>query len=288
MNSSVPVSAVLNMTAVFGDGDETKRFVTRYLKANHCDLFFADAVILLEGPAERMLVPHFIRNNFEYLNQCYISLLEIGGSHAHRLRPLLEHLGLLTLIITDLDAGAAGKAVPTSRGTNQESNNPTIKSWVPGLSSVDELLAATEDEKIREQDSLAAVRVAYQAPIEVEVSDQGGKSQEEALPSTFEDSLAFTNTNFFKTLTGSGLVAKFRDALSTQDPIAVKSAALFNALRDGKKAEFALDVIDAKDFDTLKVPGYIAEGLSWLQTRLKKKQVEILGTDEITQEGEPS
>jgi hypothetical protein len=284
------------MTAVFGDGDETKRFVTRYLKANHCDLFFADAVILLEGPAERMLIPHFIRKHFEYLNQCYISLLEIGGSHAHRLRPLLEHLGLLTLIITDIDAGVDGKAISTSRGANQESNNPTIKNWVPELSSVDELLAATEDKKIREQDSLAAVRVAYQTPIEVEVTEQGKKqkpsataiSKEEALSSTFEDSLAFTNIDFFRSLTGIGLVVKFRDALNSQDSISTKAKALFDALRDGKKAEFALDVIDAKDFDDLEVPGYIAEGLSWLEKRLKKKQVEILGADDITQEGTPS
>lgn len=296
MKSSVPVSAVLNMTAVFGDGDDTKRFVTRYLKANHCDLFFADAVILLEGPAERMLVPHFIRKHFAYLNQCYVSLLEIGGSHAHRLRPLLEHLGLLTLIITDIDAGVGGKAVPTNRGANQVSNNPTIKAWIPALSSVDELLTATMDKKLREQDALAAVLVAYQTAIEVEVSDKAtkGKSsvlavaKEEALPSTFEDSLAFTNIDFFKTLAGTGLVAKFRDALTAQGSISTKSGSLFDALRDGKKAEFALDVIDAKDFDDLKVPGYIAEGLSWLEGRLKKKQVEILGTDDSVQDGKPS
>jgi hypothetical protein len=288
MKSSVPVSAVLNMTTVFGEGDDTKRFVTRYLKANHCDLFFADAVILLEGPAERMLVPHFIRRHFSYLNQCYISLLEIGGSHAHRLRPLLEHLGLLTLIITDIDAGVSGKAVPTARGAKQTSNNPTIKGWVPELSSVDDLLTATIDKKLREQDSLAAVLVAYQTAIEVEVSAKAAKgkspiaakSTEEALPSTFEDSLAFTNIEFFKTLVGSGLVAKFRDAMAAQNSVAEKSASLFEALRDGKKAEFALDVIDAKDFDNLKVPKYIADGLSWLEGRLKKKQVEILGTDD--------
>ena len=293
MKSSVPVSAVLNMTTVFGDGDETKRFVTRYLKANHCDLFFADAVMLLEGPAERMLVPHFIRLHFPYLNQCYISLLEIGGSHAHRLRPLLEHLGLLTLIITDIDAGMDGKALPTKRSANQTSNNPTLKGWVPGLTSVDELLAAPVDKRLREQDSLAAVLVAYQTAIDVLSSGDAAeatlsaKSKQEALPSTFEDSLAFTNVEFFKTLVGTGLVAKFRAALMSQDSIAAKVASLFTALRDGKKAEFALDVLDAKDFDNLKVPAYIADGLSWLEGRLRKKQVEILGTDDHGTDGAP-
>ncbi|MDR4471398.1 MAG: ATP-dependent endonuclease [Nitrospira sp.] len=55
-----------------------------------------------------MLVPNFIRAHYDELNQCYITLLEIGGSHAHRLKPLIDHLGLLTLIITDLDTLGAG------------------------------------------------------------------------------------------------------------------------------------------------------------------------------------
>ena len=55
-----------------------------------------------------MLIPNFIRDHFKELSKGYITLLEIGGSHAHRLRALIEHLGLLTLIITDLDSEVAG------------------------------------------------------------------------------------------------------------------------------------------------------------------------------------
>jgi hypothetical protein len=51
---------------------------------------------------------------------------------------------------------------------------------------------------------------------------------------------------------------------------------MFEALRTGKKAEFALDVLGAETFENLTVPRYIAEGLIWLQERLKKKQSEIL------------
>ncbi len=103
MAAKVPVSTVINMSEVFGANGETERFVTRYLRAQHADLFFADAAILVEGPAERMLTPNFVRAQYDELNKCYVTLLEIGGSHAHRLRPLIEHLGLLTLIVTDLD-----------------------------------------------------------------------------------------------------------------------------------------------------------------------------------------
>jgi len=90
---AAPVSAVINLSEVFGTSDETARFVTRYLRATHCDLFFADAAIFVEGPAERMLVPQFIRKHFEVLHRQYVTVLEIGGSHAHRLRLLTETLG---------------------------------------------------------------------------------------------------------------------------------------------------------------------------------------------------
>lgn len=68
----VATSKVINLSDVFGKGDETDKFVTRYLQTTHCDLFFADGTILVEGSAEYMLLPHFIRNRYEKLNQRYI------------------------------------------------------------------------------------------------------------------------------------------------------------------------------------------------------------------------
>ena len=57
----IPTATVINLSQTFGDHDETSKFATRYLRTTHCDLFFADAAILVEGSAERMLIPHFVR-----------------------------------------------------------------------------------------------------------------------------------------------------------------------------------------------------------------------------------
>ena len=111
----IPTVTVINLSETFGDHDKTSKFATRYLRTTHCDLFFADATILVEGAAERILIPHFVRAKFPKLDQSYISLLEFGGAHAHRLKPMLETLGLLSLIITDLDSiqeNATSKACP--------------------------------------------------------------------------------------------------------------------------------------------------------------------------------
>lgn len=275
MGAMVPTSAVVNLSNVFGATDETKRFVTRYLRAQHADLFFADAAILVEGPAEKMLVPNFIRAKFPLLDHSYITLLEIGGSHAHKLRPLLEHLGLLTLVITDIDAGdaATGIATPTTRGQGQRTNNATLSKWLPEIQDVDGLLAAPDSSKVRIGDALASVRVAYQSAFPCELpSGVNG----EAKPSTFEDALVMENLQYFSELDGFGLVKKFKTSIAAANDVDTLCQRLFEDLRNGNKAEFALEVIGTQSFDALKVPRYIADGLTWLEDRLRKKQAEIL------------
>ncbi|MBW3244989.1 hypothetical protein KUV57_20220 [Epibacterium sp. DP7N7-1] len=90
---AVPVSSVVNLTQAFGNETESSRFVTRYISAKHADLFFADAVVLVEGSAERMMLPNFIKKDFQRLNQGYITIIEVGGSHAHKLKGLMDTLG---------------------------------------------------------------------------------------------------------------------------------------------------------------------------------------------------
>ena len=278
MAAKVPVSTVINLSEVFGAGSETQRFVTRYLRAQHADLFFADAAVLVEGPAERMLVPNFIRAHYDEINQCYITLLEIGGSHAHRLKPLIDHLGLLTLIITDLDTldEIGGASVQPAKGANQKTNNATLKSWVPKLEDVDALMEADAGARtLREDgDPLFTVRVAYQTPLAVTPS--GAKEPEIACPYTFEDALVLENLAFFSSLEGGGLVRKFREAITAGGSVAAIGERMYLALKSGKKAEFALDVIEVENFHDIVVPRYIAEGLEWLLAQLKRKQVEIL------------
>jgi hypothetical protein len=286
MAAKVPVSTVINMSEVFGANGETERFVTRYLRAQHADLFFADAAILVEGPAERMLVPNFIRAKFNELNQCYITLLEIGGSHAHRLRPLIDHLGLLTLVITDLDSltETGGASVQPAKGAGQKTNNATLKTWVPATDDVDALLDADDSSKTLRSDCdpLFAVRVAYQVP--VQVTPPGAAVPETAFPYTFEDALAFENIAFFAALEGTGLVRTFKAAIEAGGSAAAIGSLMYKALKNGKKAEFALDVLDAEGFDDLVVPRYIAEGLKWLLSQLKKKQAEILPEVELAEQ----
>ncbi len=275
--ASIPVAGVANLSDVFGEGDKTARFVERYLQARHADLFFADAAILVEGAAERMLIPGFIRTHFPDLHRSYVTVLEIGGSHAHTLRSLIERLGLLTLVVTDLDSMHDGQAVAPRRGAGQLSGNATLEKWVPGIADVDGLLVATETNLVRcAGDPHFAVRVAYQQPVDVALGTITGT----ALPYTFEDALVFQNISTFASMEGPGLVKKFRDVIAAGGSVETVGTAFFKELRDGKKAEFALNLLFSDDFKTLAPPDYIWRGLSWLQDRLKVKQTDSLLADE--------
>jgi len=264
----VPTSIVLNLSTVFGEDDDTIRFTKRYLKTMHCDLFFADAVILIEGASERILLPFFIENSFEKLNECYISVLEISGSHAHRLKPLIEYLGIITLIITDLDAaepdGYHNKARPI-RNNNLISGNDTLVKWVPKRSNIDELLDLASDKSKCSESGL--IRVTYQMP--------GNIFDKEFLASTFEDSLVLHNLEIFKHLTGeSALMKSIIECVNKETNIDELQKDLFNVLNKHKKrkAELALDLLFKKDIKSLIVPNYIDEGLKWLCAKLKQTE----------------
>lgn len=290
--NEVPTSTVVNLSEVFGKEEKTQRFVTRYLKTTHCDLFFADAAILVEGPTERMLIPYFIRQHFEKLNQSYVTVLEIGGSHAHRLRPLIDHLRLITLVITDLDAAEATgnkSAKQPVRSQKLITRNATLKTWFPKKKLVDELLLLSSDQKVKKEDQFFSIRVAYQCPVSVNLNN--ANSDEEALSNTFEDALVFENISIFKDLAGHGLIRKFNGAINNSNSTADLGQAMFDALKTGNKAEFALEMLDLKDPNRLKVPTYIKEGLSWLQDQARRKHEEICYSEQKTalnNEGEHS
>jgi predicted ATP-dependent endonuclease of OLD family len=274
---SVPVSSVVNLSEIFGGGDDTQIFVKRYLKATHCDLFFADGAVLVEGPAERILVPHLVRTlpQFEYLRRCYITWLEIGGSHAHRLKSLILHLGLNTLIITDIDAKDDDeKAVPPVRGAGLKARNETLKTWIPKEESLDTLLDKNATELVSSDTVGYAVRVAYQQPIMAELK---AARPAEALANTFEDAIVYENIELFSTLKGTGLIGRFRKAIAeaaTLPELAEKAAV---ALSKGGKAEFAMELLYSDEIGKIKVPAYINDGLLWLSLQLKRKEAEVLG-----------
>ena len=270
-----PTACVVNLSSVFGKLDQTAKFVARYLKATHCDLFFADAAVFIEGSAERILVPHFVEqvDAFEYLRSCYITWLEVGGSHAHRFKDLVEALGLTTLIVTDLDAKdpKTNKIEKPVLGKGLEARNETLRNWAPKQTAVDALMNLGEKDKALIYPNGYAVRVAYQTGANLKI----GAADVNVHANTFEDALLYRNFDFFKGRKATGLAGKFQkiadDAKDAGD-LAVKVA---QAIDDGDKAEFALELLFSDDIEKLNIPAYIEHGLLWLKEQLERKDADL-------------
>ena len=268
---NVPISVVANLSDLFGEDTETTRFVRRYLKTTHCDLFFADGVILVEGVAERILVPHFIRHHFPDLTHRYISLLELGGSHAHRLRPLIELLSIPTLIISDLDAVDPSnnkKAVRPQRGQEYITSNSVLKSWLPKQMKIDDLLSQEDLVPTVDGGGYGVVGVVYQRAHQVD--PKKNSTLESPIPSTFEDALTLANLSLIENISGKAMTKAFADIVRENTNVEEVAKKLYDHLRKSpEKAAFALDLLMSEDFGKLVPPPYVAGGLCWLQEQLE-------------------
>jgi predicted ATP-dependent endonuclease of OLD family len=277
----VATAEVIDLSTVFknesqktDDVLDTEKFVARYLKTIHCDLFFANGIIMVEGAAERMLIPHFIREHYkDSLNQNYISILEVGGAHAQRLRPLIDALSLPTLVITDTDAteliGDKNKKVRPERAKGYGIGSDTLKKWFNlELKNLDEVIDLDDEHKI-----IGTVRAAYQCIISVSYKNDDKSS--EVIPYTFEDALVLSNVNLFRKLNNStGMVKKMHLAFDKPN-LDECCEELFKELK-GSKAQMALDLLFDVEPKDLCIPKYIEEGFEWLKQELNEASSDFI------------
>lgn len=279
-NSETPTTTVANLSYVFGEGDSTQRFVRRYLKATHCDLFFADGIIFVEGQAERILVPHFIRNHFDSLSRRYITILELGGSHVHSFRGLVDELGLTVLIVADLDATCATKittknnvestrwkAAKPQYGRAQKTANSVLKEWHPCKELIDDLVALNDEDHASPESDDYRLYVAYQKPMLVP-NGTGGK--DEIIPRTFEDALILENLTILANIAGSSTSKKISEIVTDSPTGEALSDELFELLKTAEKAAFAIDCLMLEDPKAIVPPRYIGDGLSWFERAVGK------------------
>lgn len=275
-------SEVLNLSRFNGNQEqESQDFLQRYMKLTHCDLFFADAAILVEGNVERLLLPLMIEKVAPKLKTSCLSILEIGGAFAYRFKELIEFLGIVTLVITDIDSVVVTEGNTSEEFDNNLSNgsclvnennaitsNETLKKWLPKLTQISDLLNAKEEQKTQNRTLIcpALIRIAYQGNTEVTWK------QEKALLAgrTLEEAFALQNLDWCqdearKTL-GLRVITK-SGTFSLKD---VREK-LFNRIINFKKTNFALALLMEKPADW-NVPTYIAEGLQWLEQQLSPNQ----------------
>lgn len=220
-------------------------FLRRYIRLTHCDLFFADKAIFVEGQVERLLLPMMMEEQAkvagcETLGSQYISISEVGGGHAHKFKPIIDFLGIPSLIITDLDSVNDNREkCPVAEGKG--TSNTCLSKWIPAKETVDELNACDDAAKTQ-----GCIRVAYQIPQD----GRCGRSFEEAF---IYANVAWLNENHNRLSTTNAAVKKAVNA-------GLVAQAWELSAKLGK-VDFALDLLGAPGWE---MPLYIQQGLKWL------------------------
>lgn len=298
---------VLNLSAFqAGEAPKDRHFLQRYLKLTHCDLFFADAAILVEGNVERLLMPIMIEREAPTLRSASLCILEVSGAFGHRFKELIEFLGITTLIVTDIDSVTAkpipdpidedaeedeevefevpddeeGKPAKKRYGKaclpsvdNAETSNQTLIKWLPKKRLIGDLLKADAAEKTAyiTGSEPAKVLVAYQIATDV----AWGGATASVCGRTLEEAFGLENAEWCQAIERKDVGLKLKKA---PEDIAALAEGLHKRV-GGKhfdKTKFALEIM-ASGTEGWTTPKYIRDGLSWLA-----EQVDL----EVVQEAE--
>lgn len=249
-------------------GAASLAFLRQYIKLTHCDLFFADAAILVEGNVERLLLPLIIERCVDALTSTHLAILEVGGAFAHRFAELVTFLSIPTLAITDLDSVIAppsgGQAVACMVDVEgATTSNQTLRTWIPQVEGIADLLSTAAEAKApaSADGSPGLVCVAYQTPRSVSWDEETGLRTGR----TFEEAFALENLDWTQIGGGCQVGLAIDDAASLS--LELLHQAIYEKVKTLDKTSFALSVMASEDHQWT-APHYIVEGLNWLEGTL--------------------
>ena len=235
---------------------ETLKFLKQYLKLTHCDLFFADAAVLVEGIAEKLLLPKMIEKEAKKLKICYLSVLEVGGAYAHRFAELFKFIGIPYLIITDCDSIDSNDSKKSCRADTPgaKTSNACLKFFYDKDITVEQLNYKKEADQILAD---SCCYLTFQKPVSVD----GYPEDKRMHARTFEEAFIYENLDLFKN-------GKVSTSITLEGDHDKDYRHIYDFVKSAnfKKAEFALDIVFSEE--DWKVPHYIKAGLVWLQSKM--------------------
>jgi len=266
---------------------ENLTFLKKYLKLAHCDLFFADAAILVEGTVERLLMPKMITMETPKLETAYLTILELGGAYAHIFATLLDCINLPTLVITDLDSvdPSMNNGACRANTENAVTSNASIKAL---LLNYKEKLSSEEKAEYDEKRKISSLikltpkdktcsnanhrYVTFQQ--EIPVPDYG--CDVKMIPRTFEEAFIYENIEMIR----EGKIKAFVTLEKSPD-FEVDYQNVYETVKAKgyKKVEFALMQIDTDE--NWVTPAYIVEGLKWLSQTLELEPKTVTAPEEL-------
>lgn len=236
---------------------ENLKFLKTHIKFKVSELFFSDAIIMVEGFSEYSLLPYYVEKKKE-LDKFYISVFNINGAHALVYTKLLKLLDIPVLIITDLDIkrtkGEKDKYKQISTLSNRKTTNQTIKAFynTDELKSIPDFL---KDDNIY---------VAYQTKV--------GRY----FPTSFEESYILTNydNSLLNTILKKLKPQLFKERIKVDVKNNQKNSYWWQEKLSEDKSRFSNDVlynlIVSGEKPLPALPKYISKGLEYIEKSLSE------------------
>jgi putative ATP-dependent endonuclease of the OLD family len=122
--------------------------LARYLDVTRAEMLFARGVVLVEGDAEKYLVPLFSSTLEMPLDQVGVTVCSVAGTNFRPYAALLTHLGIPFSIITDWDPRGEKRPLGANRLGSLIREIVSIGSGKPVAGAVDAILKGSDYAKI--------------------------------------------------------------------------------------------------------------------------------------------
>ncbi len=253
-------AVVLDDDKIVEDNEMKKdnlKFLKTHIKFKVSELFFSDAIIIVEGISEYSLLPFYVEQNQD-LDKFYISVFNINGAHALVYRKLLKLLDIPVLIITDLDIQRTDsekeKYKQIATLAKRKTTNQTIKAF-QNTDAIESIPNFLRDENIY---------VAYQTKI--------GRYY----PTSFEEAFILTNYNncLLNTVLKEEKPQLYNKKIGTDQKNNRKYSYWWQVKLSDDKSQFSNNIlynlIVSDESCIPALPNYILKGLEYIEKSLSE------------------
>lgn len=241
------IRSVLKFLKKYKDSDkETYLYLKKYLTLTNSEIFFTDKLIICEGTTERILLPIFIKlcddnkiTNIPLQTQKY-TIIE-SGVYSHKIQPLLDLIGIKTLIITDIDFCKGQNHNKCRYDEATCTSNAIINHYVNNLKIED--LIKQNDVMVFEN-----VGLTFQ------------HFENNYYARSFEDAYISLNYDYLKEN-----FSKFKGLKCKKDFLSGDFYEIGNKCIESK-SDFAASIAfnSFENFSNIKIPKYIEDGIKWI------------------------
>jgi len=238
---------------------EELSFIKKHIKFKASELFFADAIIFVEGITEELLLKYYLSID-KQLNKKYITIFNINGAHGLVYHHLIKLLTVPTIVITDLDIKREKPEKESFMQMNSLQNRTTTNKTIA---------------KYNLTNDIALLSTSYFKDNNLYIAFQGDKI-EDVYATSLEEALILSNyaNDILNTTIQKVKPEIYQEILADsalRTNLIQNSYKLQRKLSDSK-SDFANELLyqlSINDEDHLpELPKYIKDALEWLKTEL--------------------